>query len=756
MGCAVMRRNVDDWAWLEHVVENHRFAPHRIAPLFIAVVTFPLFAVAAQAPADGIETITVVGTKVERSLTEVANTISVIDEGRIQRELSNDIKDLVRYEPGVSINNDAGRFGLGGFNIRGIEGNRVAMELDGVPVLKGFAIGHFANSGRNLVDPALLKRVELLRGPASALYGSDAIGGVVAYTTRDPADLLRGADYHVGLRGTYAAVDDSVNLATTAAVDFGPVSGMLGFVRRQGNERDIAATTPNPQQYDSNSLLAKLVHVSAAGHRSVLALDASAIDVATDVQSLVHGPDRYATTTGLLGDDSDRRYRASFEQQFDQPWRFAEQMIWRAYWQSSEVTQRTTQTVAATPPRSPHETERWRRFDYRQNVVGGELTLESRLDFGPWGQRLVYGVEASYTEVEEQRDGRLTDLATGSTSNVILGESFPLRDFPISRVSEIGVYLQDEIALSDRLTLIPAVRYERYQLRPDSDPIFRAGDPTTPIIALTHSSVSPKIGLIFQLNDQHSFYGQYARGFRSPPFSDVNIGFTIVQLGYTALPNPDLQPETSDGTELGWRWRSGGSELSIATFYNRYRNFIESRVNLGVDPNTRLTTFQSQNREQATIYGIEARSSLWLADVTTHLTGWRINVGAAWQYGEDTELDRPLNSIDPAKAVIGIEYAPESDFWGIELLSTIVAGKSPRRIDSTNVALFAPAGYATVDVLGHIDPHRRVRINWGVQNLFDQTYWEWADARGMPANDPNIALHARPGRTFSVSLNLSW
>src|SRR3990172_11446170 len=177
--------------------------------------------VAAEAPP--LEVITVTGSKLPRSLSEVANTITVIDDQRINRELSNDIKDLVRYEPGVSVTSEAGRFGIGGFNIRGIEANRVTMELDGVPVIEGFGIGDFASSGRNLVDTGLLKSVEILRGPASALYGSDAMGGVVAYTTRDPADFLRDADRYAGLHSAYTREDDGWRLGASAGFSQSPL-----------------------------------------------------------------------------------------------------------------------------------------------------------------------------------------------------------------------------------------------------------------------------------------------------------------------------------------------------------------------------------------------------------------------------------------------------------------------------------------------------------------------------------------------------
>lgn len=82
---------------------------------------------------------------------------------------------------------------------------RVAVELDGVPLGDGFSVGSFSRAGRNLVDPELLERVEFLRGPASSLYGSDALAGVVAMRTRDPGDLLAegSGDVFVGSRITH-------------------------------------------------------------------------------------------------------------------------------------------------------------------------------------------------------------------------------------------------------------------------------------------------------------------------------------------------------------------------------------------------------------------------------------------------------------------------------------------------------------------------------------------------------------------------
>ena len=106
----------------------------------------------------------------------------------------------MRYEPGLTVRNDPFRFGLDTFSVRGLGGNRVAVEIDGIPAAGGFAVGSFSDSGRAFVDSAFVDRVEFLRGPASSLYGSDAIGGIVAMTTLRPASLLAPAGRLVAMR----------------------------------------------------------------------------------------------------------------------------------------------------------------------------------------------------------------------------------------------------------------------------------------------------------------------------------------------------------------------------------------------------------------------------------------------------------------------------------------------------------------------------------------------------------------------------
>ncbi len=166
--------------------------------------------------AKPLQEVVVVASRVEQPIGEIAGSVALLEREQIETRLIRDIRDIARYDATLGATEDVGRFGAQGFAIRGLEGNRVAVELDGVPLGDGSAVGSFSRAGRNLVDPELLERIEFLRGPASSLYGSDALAGVVAMRTRDPADLLAEGegDWFVGSRLTHDSRDDSFESRT--------------------------------------------------------------------------------------------------------------------------------------------------------------------------------------------------------------------------------------------------------------------------------------------------------------------------------------------------------------------------------------------------------------------------------------------------------------------------------------------------------------------------------------------------------------
>ena len=189
---------------------------------------------------------------------------------------------------------------------------------------------------------------------------------------------------------------------------------------------------------------------------------------------------------------------------------------------------------------------------------------------------------------------------------------FPTKYFPESTVSEAGAYLQAELQFG-RFSFVPGVRYDHFALDANQDdPVFIASlNPTA--ADFSDGAVSPKLGVAASLTDALTVHAQYSGGFRAPPYSAINTGFTNPRGGYTTLPNPDLRAETSRNVEVGVRAAFDRVSLGLTVFSNRYDDFIAS-TSLGLNPVTRLLEFQSRNLDEAEIEGVELRGEAYLSD----------------------------------------------------------------------------------------------------------------------------------------------
>lgn len=297
---------------------------------------------------EKLKEVSVVSTRTERDLNEVPNTVTVINSDDIQKGQGQvqDIGDLIRYEPNISVRSESQRrFGNGSFNIRGIDGNRVLIHVDGVRIGDEFSYGSslLNGVGRDTVDLDTLKRVEILRGPGSAIYGSDALGGVVPYTTKDPSDYMKQADKDVyfGVHSGYASADRSFTNGFTFATGREAVQGCLHYSRRIGHETsnrgDIdvqgpTRTATNPQNYLQESLLGKIVFKPAAGQQFKLTLEDRSTRADTNVLSGVTGLPR---VTDLQGYDKAQRSRISLEHEWLQPASWVNALRWNAYGQQT-------------------------------------------------------------------------------------------------------------------------------------------------------------------------------------------------------------------------------------------------------------------------------------------------------------------------------------------------------------------------------------------------------------------------------------
>lgn len=723
-----------------------------------------------------LDRIVVTATLNERAIKDVASDVSVIDADEIDRRQVQGLADLLRYEPGVTATGadiGGGRFGTSGISIRGLGGNRVRIEMDGIAIPDAFEIGSFSSAGRDLVDVDALKRVEIVRGAASSLYGSDALGGVVSFVTKDPHDYVgKDGDQFASAKLLYGSADRG----STESATWAGANAHDGFVlvathrdfselnnRGEVDSASAGRTRPNPQDGDSNALLAKYVHTAGSGRVDRLTFDGNRSSVDTDVLTgRSYNPLTGATTTSLRGADTNQRLRLAFDQTLPLSSALADTIDWKVYAQKSEVGQDTFEdrgTLAGGVLVSPKQ--RYRRFTFDQRVFGAEAIAHKDIKSGDFEQAITYGVDLSRTRTEEERNGYQRDVTTGQITNVVVPDVFPVRDFPVSDTTNAALFGEDELRLFDgRLSLIPSLRMDYYKLDPKPDAMFTGANPGLVATGLSDTSWSPKLGAIWRFNDVFSAFAQYAHGFRAPPYNDVNLGFTNLAFGYRSLPNPDLKAETSQGYEIGLRANAAPGWFSVSAYDNRYRDFIASESFVGFDDDG-LMLFQSVNLNRVRIHGVEARYGLNVGAFAPALDGWTLQGSLTTAQGSDRTANQPLTSVDPARAVVGIAY--DTARWGAQLAGTFVERKD--RLPAPEISqdptqppptpLFAAPGYSTVDFYAHWQALPQIELFGALTNIGNKRYWNWGNVGGFTQSS-TIDLYSAPGRAVRVGLRATF
>jgi len=735
----------------------------------LSAVTLMLFSMTAVNTAaakseevESKEIITVTATRSEKAVSEVANTVSVISAEQIEYEIANDIADLVRFEPGVSVSG-SGRFGLDGFNIRGIDGDRVLILVDNIPTIDEFSFGPFLSSRRDFVDIEGLKGVEIVRGPGSSIYGSNAIGGVVNFITKDPVDFLDGDAFNGSAKVGFSSVDDSVNASVTGAFGNETFSGMVVATMRNGSETQsffnndelgTARTAQNPQDFENENVYAKFVYNPSDNHRIGVIAERFEGTTDTNVLSAAGTFVRGVLVNSEFGNDQRERERLSVDYQFNN----ADTVLFDslnliAYLQNSDAEQNTFNERVSFG----QVQERFRNSFYEQENQGFRVQFNKTFETAAVSHELVYGVDYDVSEVETLREGGTVLQATGAPVFEFL--PFPTRDFPNSEYKSLGGFVQYELSLfNDKLRLIPALRYDSFELDPSADEIFFSGNPgQAEPVGYKESELSAKLGLIYDFNDQWSFYTQFAEGFRAPPLNAVNVGFTNLQGGYTTLSNPDLLPETGESFEIGIRRVSDAGSIEFTAYKNKYDNFIEELSVVGFNFFTGLLEFQAVNLDEAEIQGFEFKANYKLSALSDALDGFTVRAAYAYAEGDNKESNQPLNSIDPDQLVLGVKYGDHDDRWSLEAIVTATDGKSANEIDATSLngaPVFEVPSYATLDLIGHYNITDNFKLNWGVYNVTDKEHYIWSQefVQDFSNNEGLLGRLTQPGRNYSVTM----
>ncbi|MGV7120240.1 TonB-dependent hemoglobin/transferrin/lactoferrin family receptor [Sphingopyxis sp. 550A] len=704
--------------------------------------------------------IVVTATRIATNAEDVPSTVTVKSDEQIADELVTDIRDLVRFEPGVSVQRQPARFnaalsatgraGNDGFNIRGIGGNRVLIQVDGVRVPDGFSFGA-QNVGRgDYVDLGLIKSVEILRGPSSALYGSDGLAGAVSFITADPSDFLESGRNIGGLvRAAYSSADNEFSETAILAGRSGDWSVMAAYTRRDYNELDnkgtvggtgAARTRPNPQDGRSNAALARIVYDPANGHKLRLTGEYLGTHLFTD------GLSSLSPTVELLqGIDTGERKRVSL----DWSWQgegaidFARVAL---YWQDGEDVQFTDEDRTPAADR-----ERLNTFENR--VFGA--AADARADFatGAIGHRLVFGGDISKTRQRGLRDGVLPTPP----------DVFPSRAFPTTDFTRAGLFVGDEISIADgRLLLYPALRFDWYDLSPRNDALL----PGFTGAGQKDSRLSPKFGAVWKVTDQVRLFANYATGFKAPEPGQVNQFFENLTYGYTSKPNPDLGPERSQSFEGGLRFNSDHVSLDLTAFSARYKDFISQEVVSGSFTPTDPAVYQFINLDRVRVKGAEARFEGRAS------SGLFATLALSYAKGNQIDPDgvrTSLSTIDPVKLVAGVGYREPAGRFGGQIIMTHSGRKEASRAAGVcSAECFRPDAFTILDATAFVRITDGLTLRGGIFNILDKKYSWWSDVRGLalvPLSPPDPALpgllvppasadaYTQPGRNASVSLS---
>lgn len=729
-----------------------------------------------------LQQVTVSATRSAQDVSQVPSSVSVQTREQLDRQNVNDIQQLVRYEPGVSVSGTGQRSGLNGYNIRGIDGERVLTQVDGVSIPDSFFYGPYAQTQRNYVDPEIIKRVEILRGPASVLYGSNAIGGAVSYFTLDPEDIIKpGKDVGARLKTGYSSADESWLTSATVAGRQGDFDGLLHLSQRNGHETEsygghggtgLSRTEANPADARTTNVLAKLGWDYADDARLGLTYERYKDDRDQNLLSAVGGPfipgfrpmNSYRMRTG---NDTVTRERFGIDHDLALDSLLADNLKWSLNYQIAKTDQRTDELYVA----SGRQVLRDRQTTYKNRQWVFDAQLDKAFALGATDHLLTYGTTLKHEKVTGSRSGTGTCLNVGGTCTAIGQDSARdgqalVSDFPDPTINTYSLFGQDEIRWND-WTFLPGARYDYTRLEPKMTDEFLRGlqTGTTEVTSVDDSAkkwhrVSPKLGVTYAFDDHFTGYGQYAEGFRTPTAKSMYGRFDNATLGYRVEGNPGLEPEKSKSYETGLRGNFEAGNFDVAVFYNKYRDFIDEDA---VQSANLEQTFRANNIRHATIKGAEFKGRLNL-DHFGAPQGLYSQGSIAYAHGRNDDNGQPLNTVNPLTAVVGLGY--DQQHYGGLLSWTLVKRKD--RVDDTT--FFAPdgassqfrtPGYGVLDLTGYYQVSDDLTVNAGLYNLTDKKYWQWDSVRGydgqgeaavtQPANLDRLTM---PGRNFAV--NVVW
>ncbi|PMM53047.1 TonB-dependent hemoglobin/transferrin/lactoferrin family receptor [Vibrio breoganii] len=683
--------------------------------------------------------VVVSATRTEQNKSDVSSSVATVSREDLDAEMNSNLKDTLKYTPGVQAQG-SGRFGVSGFNIRGMEDSRVKVMVDGVQQPVPYNPG--ASQQRkyqNTIETDTLAGIEVNKGPSSSLYGSDALGGVVLMRTKNPEDVLvtDGDEHRFGIKSGYSSVNSEFKNTATWAMRKGKWEIIAMFTYADGSEyqthgdgADIlgpdrgAADPADTQLYNG---LAKVFYQANDNHR--LGVTFEYFDYQYD--SFLASEEGYEIMPGFVYTDSsvedhNNRMRIGFEHEWAMSNLIADDLAWKISYQTTESESNNYDTTNWVSGGFPIYTDRMRNRQriaqddsYQFDMQFNKLIMADR-----HYHELTYGGSFLYNDFALENTDHFIQSGTGAPPSSSPGST----GLPNATVQQWGVFVQDQAFLmEEKLVLSAGLRYDSFSTDPE----------TTDGYGVEHESndndaVTGRIGAVYHVANWFSPYAQISQGFKAPTVYDLYYSYSE---GAIFKGNPNLEAETSLSYEVGFRGKGKIYQYEVSTFYNQYDDFITSKV-IGQAGDKDIITMV--NIDEAKIYGAEAAGTILGPQ------GMYTKLSIAYAYGEDVNTGRELDSVAPLTGVVGLGYDNENKTLGALVNYTMVASKdSWTEVDNVE----APS-YSLLDVTAYYRPIQDLTLRAGLFNALDEKYWLYEDLSGKT---DRTDFDTQAGRNWGVN-----
>ena len=655
----------------------------------------------------------------------------------------NDLSDIIRKMPGVNLTGN-GASGSRGNNrqidIRGMGPENTLILIDGVPVSSRNAVRYSWRGERdsrgdsNWVPPEMVERIEVIRGPAAARYGSGAAGGVVNIITKRPTN-----DWHGSLSLFTNQPEDSKEGATKRA-NFslsGPLAGDALTMRLYGNINKTDADAWDINTAQNGSYAAGREGVRNKDINGVLSWKITPEQIldfsygysrqgniyAGDTQNSNGNNSANGLVESLVGSETNRLYRQSYG--------LAHNGIWD--WGLSKLTfnyEKTNNTRLQEGTGGSVE-----------GMINSDKFATSRLESYRGNAEINFPLDwlrdQTVTLGAEWNHDKLNDPASMQAANQagvnIGGVSGNAADRSSKNSATLSsLYFEDNIAATDSTEIIPGIRFDYHNS-------FGA-------------NWSPSLNLSQGLGDYFTLKAGIARAFKAPNLYQSTEGYLLSTRGNGCpkdiasgscylLGSDDLEPEVSVNKELGIEFTHQGYVAGITWFRNDYKNKIVSgRERVGIASNG-YNILRWENGGKAVVEGLEGNLTVPLIADTLE---WRSNATYMLK-SEEKETGNPLSIIPKYTINSQLEWQMTRDLSG-NINWTMYGRQKPRefsesRLEVNNLSQREVGAYSVLGLNLNYDLTKNLRANAGVSNLLDKRLYR-ENAGASTYNEPGRAWYA--------------